>query len=65
MAINESATISNAISKLTAKGFGTSHPEWKGDDMVEAIVEAVFEEIKANADVIVTGGSSSGTYKIT
>lgn len=33
--------------------------------MAEAIANAVVQEITANAAVIVAGGSSAGTYKVT
>ncbi len=32
---------------------------------IEAMVSAILDELLANAEVVVTGGSSAGTYKIT
>lgn len=32
--------------------------------MADAIAQAVVDEIQSNAEVNVTGGSSSGTYKV-
>lgn len=62
MAMVENNAIAVAIAELQSKGFNTNHPLFKGNIMVEAIVNAVIAEVR-NADVIVSGGSSSGTYK--
>lgn len=34
------------------------------DDVLLALAEAIVEEIQANAQVPVTGGSSAGTYPV-
>lgn len=34
------------------------------DDALQALADAIIEHIKADAQVVVTGGSSSGTYKV-
>lgn len=34
------------------------------DDAYQALAEAIVTYITANADVVVTSGSSAGTYKV-
>ena len=62
MALN-SATLSGLIqSKLTAAGFNLS--AGVADDLAQAIAEAVVEHIQSAAQVVVSGGSSAGTYPV-
>ena len=64
MALNPSSTVSAAMGKLRAKGFVTDNSHAQQQVMVEAVVEAVIEAILKDAQVIVAGGSSSGSYKV-
>ncbi len=64
MALNSSKTTDNAVDKLQAAGFIVDGQFSKQREFVQAIVEAVIEDIKADAEVAVTGGSSEGTYKV-
>lgn len=64
MALNQASIVSAAMGKLQAKGFVTDNEHSKQAPMVEAIVEAVIEAIKSDAQVVVAGGSSAGTYKV-
>lgn len=64
MALNSSALKGLIVSKLNAAGITTSGEHAKAQLMAEAIAEAVVEHVTANAQVIVAGGSSAGTYKV-
>lgn len=65
MALDSEKTTEKALTKLTAAGFVVDGKFSKQREFVQAIVEAVYEDIKADAEVPVTGGSSAGTYKVT
>lgn len=65
MALDSDKTTENALTKLTAAGFVVDGQFSKQREFVQAIVKAVYEDIKADAEVPVTGGSSKGTYKVT
>jgi len=60
-----SATSLEALidTKLQAAGFDLVAGE--AGEMAKAIAEAVVEHITANAQVVVAGGSSAGTYSVT
>jgi len=63
MALDSSALQTLVESKLTAAGFDlTKAPATSL--MAQAIAEAVVEHVTANAQVIVSGGSSAGTYSV-
>ena len=64
MPMIESAVIANAKNKLKAKGFVLDNEHSKQAEFIEAIVEAVIEEIRTNASTVVLSGSSSGLHKI-
>ncbi|HCE2240646.1 TPA: hypothetical protein ACGUMO_002834 [Vibrio vulnificus] len=64
MALDSSKTTDNAVAKLKAAGFIVDGQFSMQREFVQAIVEAVIEDMKGDAEVTVTGGSSAGTYKI-
>ncbi len=65
MALNASALGHLIDAKLQAAGFKTVGQHAHVVTMSKAIAEAVVEHITAEAEVSVTSGSSSGTYKVT
>ncbi|AGB11040.1 TPA: hypothetical protein ACPVYA_004270 [Vibrio parahaemolyticus] len=65
MALDSDKTTDKALTKLQAAGFVVDGEFSKQREFVQAIVEAVIEDIQADAEVQVTGGSSAGSYKVT
>ena len=67
MTISEAGLKSAIIGQMQAKGFNPTNTETngEGEKYIEALATAIVQYIKTNADVVVAGGSSSGTYKIT
>ena len=63
MALDSTALQTLVESKLTVAGFNLDNAP-ATSLMARAIAEAVVEHITANAEVIVSGGSSSGTYSV-
>nr|WP_320126288.1 hypothetical protein [uncultured Shewanella sp.] len=64
MALSSGSLQSKIVSELQAQGFITDGDHAFAGKMAAAIAKAVIDEIKANADVNVTTGSSAGTYKV-
>jgi hypothetical protein len=64
MALDAEKITNTATEKLKALGFNVDGSHSKQAEMIQAIVEAVIEGIKADAQVKVTGGSSAGTYQV-
>ena len=64
MALNDSALKSLIVANLGAAGFDVQNQHAKTAELAEAIAKAVVTHITANAQVTVTGGSSSGTYTV-
>ncbi|MUK91581.1 hypothetical protein GNP80_03835 [Aliivibrio fischeri] len=64
MALDSNKTTNKVLEKLQAAGFVVDGQFSKQKPFVQAIVEAVIEDIKADAVVEVTGGSSAGSYKV-
>lgn len=64
MALSSGSLQSKIVSELQAQGFITEGDHAFAGKMAAAIAKAVIDEIKANADVNVTAGSSAGTYKV-
>lgn len=64
MALDPQSISSIAMQKLQSKGFVIDEKHSKQSVMVQAIVEAVIEAIKNEAEVKVTSGSSAGSYKV-
>ncbi|MBY8072929.1 hypothetical protein KW488_10190, partial [Vibrio fluvialis] len=63
-ALDSSKTTDKAIAKLQAAGFVVDGEFARQREFVQAIVEAVIEDLKGDAEVEVTGGSSAGKYKV-
>lgn len=55
------------IAEMSAQGFNITNPQTggEGEKYVEALATAIVNYIQASAEVPVTSGSSSGTYKVT
>lgn len=64
MALSESSLTSKICANLTANGFVIDNEHSRQREFVAAIAKAVVDEIQANAQVPVSGGSSAGTYKV-
>lgn len=64
MALSSESLEAKIISELQAQGFTTDGTHAFAGKMAAAIAKAVIDEITANADVVVTAGSSAGTYKV-
>ncbi|MBY8231791.1 hypothetical protein ACOSZP_14110 [Vibrio fluvialis] len=64
MALDSSKTTDKAIAKLQAAGFVVDGEFSRQREFVQAIVEAVIEDIKADAEVNVESGSSAGIYSV-
>ncbi len=64
MALNQSAIVISAMSKLQSKGFVIDNEHSKQRPMVEAIVEAIVEGIKSDAKAIDSGGTAPGEWSI-
>jgi hypothetical protein len=64
MALSKSSLKSRIVTNLQAQGFTTDGQHAYAAKMAEAIANAIVDEITSNAQVAVTGGSSSGTYKV-
>ncbi|WP_294963828.1 hypothetical protein [Sulfurimonas sp.] len=62
MALDSDTLATDIQTNLTSCGFGLIA---QNKCFCEAIAKAVVEHIKASAEVPVTTGSSSGTYKVT
>ena len=52
--------IKSAIDAITVDGGAITN-----DEAIMALAQAIITELTTNADVVVTSGSSAGTYKIT
>ena len=64
MALNKASLKGKIVSNLKAQGFTTDGEHAFTAKMAEAIANAVIDEITSKGQVVVTGGSSSGTYKV-
>jgi len=64
MALSKTQLRDRIVQEMRAQG-ATSSGEYSWvNRMATAIANAVVDEIQTNAQVPVTGGSSSGTYKV-
>ena len=52
------------VQTMEAGGFKTTGEHAYAGKLARALAEAIVPYIKANAEVVVSGGSSSGTYKV-
>lgn len=64
MALSKGDLQSRIVSEMTARGATASGEHSWVNQLAEAIASAVVDEIQANAEVTVTGGSSAGTYGV-
>lgn len=64
MALSKSALKTKIETELQAQGIVITGEHARAANLAEAIANAVVDEITANAQVTVTGGSSSGTYSV-
>ena len=62
MALN-ATDLKNAI-KAAIDNIDAENGAISNDALLEATSSAIIDHIKDNAEVIVTGGSSSGTYSV-
>ncbi|MBE0404587.1 hypothetical protein [Halomonas citrativorans] len=64
MALSKTQLKNRIISEMQSQGAtATGEHSWV-NRMAEAIANAVVDEVQANAEVPVTGGSSAGQYKV-
>lgn len=64
MALSHTALSTLIQANLTVAGFDVSNPHAQAVVLADAIAKAVVEHIQANAAVVVTSGSSTGSYKV-
>lgn len=64
MALSKSQLKSRIVSEMQNQGATSSGAHSWVNRMAEALANAVVDEIQANAEVPVTGGSSAGTYEV-
>jgi len=64
MALSDSSLKTKIVAELQAQGFDTGNEFAKTQQMAEAIAKAVVDEITSNAEVVVAGGSSAGSYQV-
>lgn len=64
MAITSASLKGKIESELENAGFVITGEHAQASAMAQAIANAIVDEITSNAQVVVAGGSSSGTYKV-
>ncbi|KAA0011193.1 hypothetical protein F0A17_13795 [Billgrantia pellis] len=64
MALDKSRLKERIAGQLVALGASRQGEHSWVERLAQAIANGVVDEIQANAEVSVTGGSSSGTYKV-
>ena len=64
MAINKSRLKSKIEAEMVKGGIVIAGEHAQASVLAQAIANAVADEITANAEVAVTGGSSAGKYKV-
>ena len=64
MALSKSSLKKKLETELTAQGFQLNGEFAFAGQFAEAIANAVVDEITQNALVVVTSGSSAGSYKV-
>lgn len=65
MALSSSSLEGKILTQMEAQGIITTGEHAKAALMAAAIAAAVIDEITSNAQVVVAGGSSAGTYAVT
>ncbi|MCJ8348315.1 hypothetical protein [Moritella sp.] len=64
MALSKSALKSKIEAEMVKGGIVIAGEHAQASILAQAIANAVVDEIKANAEVNVMGGSSAGKYKV-
>lgn len=64
MALSASVLKGLIVTELAAQGFVATGQHARIEKMAAAIAAAVVAHITASANVVVPGGSSAGTYKV-
>lgn len=64
MAMSKASLKEKLENELQAQGFVLTGEFAMAGKMAEAIANAVYDEIKENAQVIIDEGSSTGTYEV-
>ncbi|EJG2254631.1 hypothetical protein OH966_002941 [Vibrio parahaemolyticus] len=64
MAMSKASLKQKLENELQAQGFVLTGEFAMAGKMAEAIANAVYDEIKENAQVIIDEGSSAGTYEV-
>lgn len=64
MAITNTSLKNKIETELVAKGFVLTGEHSRISELAEVFANAVVDEITSNAEVVVTGGSSDGTYQV-
>lgn len=64
MALSTNVLKGLIVSELVNQGFVETGQHARIEKMAAAIAAAVVTHVTASADVVVTGGSSAGTYKV-
>ena len=64
MPLDKGSLKAKIIKEMNGKGIVTEGEFAKAADLAEAIASAVVDEITSNAQVVVTSGSSAGSYKV-
>ena len=62
--MNAQALAADMKSKMDAVADSYKDGTKGNADTLQALAEAIVEHIEANAQVVVTGGSSAGTYPV-
>ncbi|QDP59461.1 MAG: hypothetical protein GOVbin4162_35 [Prokaryotic dsDNA virus sp.] len=59
----DASRLANAI-KTAVDSIDVSSGEIDNTEAIEALANAIIEEITSNAEVVVSSGSSAGTYQV-
>lgn len=62
MALNASTL--KSLMKSSIDSINVENGEVTNDQVLQALADAIINHITSDAQVLVTGGSSSGTYKV-
>jgi len=64
MALSKGDLKGRIISEMVAQGATAAGEHSWVERLAEAIANAVVDEVTSNAEVVVSGGSSAGTYPV-
>ncbi len=65
MALTQAALATKIKDEIEANAGKSADDPTELDNFAQALAKAIVDELKANAQVVVAGGSSAGTYGIT